>query len=277
MNTILKITLAVVGIGFMLVLLLFGTFFVRQVAYAMPMNWRTPFYNQSGPGPFPPGSDYRGMWGRGGMHPGTGSFQMPWGQNGCRGYDDGYGWGDSTSVEPISIDAAQDAVEKYIKALGYGDLEIGESMIFSNHAYVQIIETDTGIGAMEVLVDPVSSAVYPEFGPNMMWNIKYGMHAGSAPGRGYEMMGGFNYSDFDLSEPMEIGAEEAASIAQDYLARVNSPLTVDDHGDQFYGYYTFHTLNNGQIEGMLSINGYTGEVFIHSWHGEFLEMEHAHG
>ena len=90
MNTILKITLAVVGIGFMLVLLLFGTFFVRQVAYAMPMNWRTPFYNQSGPGPFPPGSDYRGMWGRGGMHPGTGSFQMPWGQNGCRGYDDGY-------------------------------------------------------------------------------------------------------------------------------------------------------------------------------------------
>ena len=38
MNTILKITLAVVGIGFMLVLLLFGTYFVRQVAYAMPMN-----------------------------------------------------------------------------------------------------------------------------------------------------------------------------------------------------------------------------------------------
>ncbi|MCK4725805.1 MAG: hypothetical protein KAT29_08380 [Anaerolineales bacterium] len=54
MNTILKITLAVVGIGFMLVLLIFGTFFVRQVAYAMPLNWRTPSFNQIDPGPFPP-------------------------------------------------------------------------------------------------------------------------------------------------------------------------------------------------------------------------------
>ena len=67
------------------------------------------------------------MWGRGGMHPGTGSFQMPWGQNGCRGYDNGKGWGDSTSVEPISIDAAQDAVEKYVNALGYGNLGLVKS------------------------------------------------------------------------------------------------------------------------------------------------------
>jgi len=276
MNTILKVILAVVGIGFMLVLLIFGTFFVSQVAYAMPMNWRTPSVNQSGPDPFPPDSDFGGMWGRGGMHHGTGSFQMPWGQSGCRGYDNGSGWGDSTSVEPISIDVAQDAVEKYINAFGYGNLEIGEIMIFSNHAYAQIIETDTGIGAMEVLVDPVSGSVYPEFGPNMMWNIKYGMHAGSSPGRGYGMMGWLNDQNYDLSEPMAIGLEEAANIAQDSLVRVNSPLTVDDHGDQFHGYYTFHTLNNGQTEGMLSVNGYSGEVFIHSWHGEFLEMEHAH-
>jgi hypothetical protein len=110
----------------------------------------------------------------------------------------------------------------------------------------------------------------------MMWDIKDGMHAGSGSERGYGMMGWLNDQNYDLSAPMEIDAVEAASIAQDYLVRVNSPLTVDDHGNQFYSYYTFHTLNGGQIEGMLSVNGYTGEVFIHSWHGEFLEMEHAH-
>ena len=112
-------------------------------------------------------------------------------------------------------------------------------MIFSNHAYAQIIETETVTGAMEVLVDPGSGSVCPEYGPNMMWNIKDGMHAGSSSERGYGMMGWLNDQNCDLSAPMEIDAVEAASIAQDYLVRVNSSLTVDDHGDQFYSTIPF--------------------------------------
>jgi len=37
-------------------------------------------------------------------------------------------------------------------------------------------------------------------------------------------------------------------------------------------YYTLHVLNDGQIEGMLSVNGYRGQVWYHSWHGQFVNM-----
>jgi hypothetical protein len=30
-------------------------------------------------------------------------------------------------------------------------------------------------GAMELLVDKSSGAIFPEYGPNMMWNLKYGI------------------------------------------------------------------------------------------------------
>ena len=276
MNTFLKFALAVLVIGFMLVLFLFGGIFVRQVAYAMPMNWWTPSISQTEPGPYPPNSGFGGMWGRGWMHSGRGDIQMPWGQSGCWGLQNGSGWDNSTNAEPLSIGAAHDAVERYINASDNGNLEVGEIMIFSNHAYAQIIESDTEIGAMEVLVDPISVSVYPEYGPNMMWNLKYGMHAGNGPGRGHGMMGRSYNPNIDLSEPMQINASEAASIAQDYLTQINSPLTVDDHAEQFYGYYTFDTLEDGNPSGMLSVNGYTGDVFIHVWHGEFIEMEDAH-
>ena len=57
-------------------------------------------------------------------------------------------------------------------------------MIFDNNAYARITEKSTGIGAMELLVDPASLVVFPEYGPNMMWNLKYGMMSGAG------MMGG---------------------------------------------------------------------------------------
>jgi len=276
MNTFLKIALVVVSVGFVLVLFVFGVFFVRQVAYAMPMNWGAPGSNQTDQGPYPANSGYGGMWGRGWMHSGRGITQMPWGEYGCGRMQNGTGWDTSSTAEPLSLDAAHDAVERYIKTSEFDNLEIGEIMIFSNHAYAQIIESDSRIGAMEVLVDPVSGSVIPEFGPNMMWNLKYGMHAGSSPGGGHGMMGWSYDSDIDISEPMPINAQEAASIAQDYLTRNNSALTVDDHTERFYGYYTFDTLEGGNPSGMLSVNGYSGDVFIHVWHGEFIEMEDAH-
>ena len=48
--------------------------------------------------------------------------------------------------------------------------------------------------------------------------------------------------------------------------------TADEHADAFYGYYTIHTLENGEVVGMLSVNGFTGQVFPHTWHGELVEM-----
>jgi hypothetical protein len=40
---------------------------------------------------------------------------------------------------------------------------------------------------------------------------------------------------------------------------------------EFYGYYTFDFTVNGKIAGMLSVNGNTGQVWYHSWHGDFIQ------
>jgi hypothetical protein len=40
---------------------------------------------------------------------------------------------------------------------------------------------------------------------------------------------------------------------------------------QFYGYYTIDFEKDGKVIGMLSVNGYSGQVFLHTWHGTFIE------
>lgn len=39
---------------------------------------------------------------------------------------------------------------------------------------------------------------------------------------------------------------------------------------QFPGYYTMDFLKDGKTAGMLSVNGYTGQVWYHTWHGNFI-------
>jgi hypothetical protein len=149
-------------------------------------------------------------------------------------------------------------------------------MIFDNHAYAQIVEKDTGTGVLELLVDPTTKAVYPEMGPAMMWNQKYGMMSGYGRyGMMGGMMGGFNapgQPDTALPE-MTVTPEQAVAAAQTYLdtyfAAAN--LTAMDHVNTFYGYYTLHLQRDGQTVGMLGVNGYTGAVWPHTWHGRFLE------
>jgi len=167
------------------------------------------------------------------------------------------------SSEIISLEDAENAVEEYIKNYpGYKDLRISEIMIFDNHAYAQVIEEDTGIGAFEVLIDPNTYDVNLEQGASMMWNSKYGHMRRS-------MMGGVfpqNGEDMFLSE------EDAIATANKYLANIGSNLSADDHADQFYGYYTLHTLEDGEVVGMLSVNGYSGQIIIHNWHGDLIAM-----
>ncbi len=168
--------------------------------------------------------------------------------------------------EPLPLFEVERTIELYLTDYRDTDLHIGEIMIFDNHAYAEIVESDTGIGAMEVLVDPSTLSVYPEYGPNMMLNQKYGRVRGSM------MSGGFNGSIEGNYSVMPISKDEAVKIAQDYLDSHAKDLDADDHADPFYGYYTIHTINEGEVYGMLSVNGYNGQVFIHSWHGNFIEM-----
>ncbi len=71
---------------------------------------------------------------------------------------------------------------------------------------------------------------------------------------------------------MSVTEEQADQYAQKFVdgylpgAKIGEP-------ERFYGYYTLHTLQNGQVQGMLSVNGYTGSVWYHTWHGPFLGMK----
>jgi hypothetical protein len=177
------------------------------------------------------------------------------------------------------------AAEAYIKNSGLDGLEVGEIMVFDNNAYAIVMEKSTGKGAFELLADSGTQAAYPEYGPNMMWNLKYGgMSRGGmtlAPGasagvggRGGWMMGGSNNgkaTPANVSAEMPVTREQAISTAQIYLDQYIPGATAADDPMQFYGYYTMDFEQNGKVAGMLSVNGYNGQVFLHTWHGTFVE------
>jgi hypothetical protein len=170
----------------------------------------------------------------------------------CEG---GYATPANPDGQPITLEQAQDAVQMYVAGLGYSNLKVDEVMEFTQNFYAIVKETDTGIGAMELLVDKYSAVVGPEYGPNMMWNAKYSMHSSGT-----------------ATETTTVQPEEALSIAQRWLDTNRPGASVESHADAFYGYYTVHTLKDGKINGMLSVNGATGQVWYHNWHGDFVQM-----
>jgi hypothetical protein len=175
----------------------------------------------------------------------------------------GQGYAAPGSESVLSLNDAQAAVERYI--LGYDGLHVTEVMEFKRNFYAIVAEEDTGIGAMEILVDRSSGAVGPEPGPNMMWNVKYGMHGGGRMG----MMGG------PVTGEMTLSPEDAEKAAQRWLDD-NLPGRTAGEADAFYGYYTLHFSKDGQIKGMLSVHGSDGDVWYHSWHGGFVGMTGEH-
>lgn len=174
----------------------------------------------------------------------------------------------------LTVEETKNAVKDFLAVYGNDDLIISEIMIFDNNGYAVITEMSTGIGAFELLIDPVDKYVYPEYGPNRMWNLKYGMH-----GRAGMMAGrmGTNWrqrisTDQNIPSEMPISVTEAQAIAQDYLDEDHPGAVLSDHLTPFYGYYTIDVERDANIFGMLSVNGFTGQVFYHHWHGEFIEM-----
>ena len=205
--------------------------------------------------------------------------------NGNRGYGMGpgmmgnYGRNTGTNLNstPLTVEQAKQAAEKYIESFNLKGLETGEVMIFENNAYVVVKESDTGLGAFELLVDSASQVAYPEYGPNMMWNLKYGGrgHGSMMAGNG-GMMGGWNYQyqiPSDASEELTVTPEQAVQYAQQFLDNNYAGATAATDPMPFYGYYTLDFEKDGQIVGMLSVNGYNGQIFMHTWHGTFIEED----
>lgn len=86
------------------------------------------------------------------------------------------------------------------------------------------------------------------------------------------MMNGWSRSTpADLSAEMTVTPEQAIEYAQTYLDANFAGATVSASPMQFYGYYTLDYEKGGKVAGMLSVNGYSGQVFVHTWHGAFIE------
>ena len=166
----------------------------------------------------------------------------------------------------------QQAVVTYLA--GYydnPDLAVVELMEFEQNFYAQVAEKSTEINACELLIDPYTGAVQPEYGPNRMWNTKYGQMSDQGGMMPSSAMDGL--ASLRPSAEMPVTAAQASKLAQQYLETQKPGLTAEPGSAVFYGYYTVHSLDKaGNTVGMLSVNGYTGQVWYHIWHGKFIGM-----
>jgi hypothetical protein len=137
--------------------------------------------------------------------------------------------GDTHSVG--SLDEARSAFERAVEGYGNPNLKVGEVLEFSNNYYAEVKEKNTGIGAMELLINRPGYRVYQGPGPNMMWNTKYGMMSRGGyghmmrPGRGMMgpkgggMMGGSSASASagnarsNTTDKMDVSPDRARKIA----------------------------------------------------------------
>ena len=147
-------------------------------------------------------------------------------------------------ARPLAEDEAKARLQSFVDRFAPG-AKVRDLMAFAQNYYAQIVD-ESGRGLGEVLVDRYTGAVYPEPGPNMMWNR--GPAGWSAPSR------------YDL--------EAAKQLAADFLNGFLPGARIMEE-QAFPGYSTFDFGRDGTL-GMLSINAYTGEVWVHSWHGPFL-------
>ena len=175
--------------------------------------------------------------------------------------------------QTITMDNAVQLFKDYLTRLGNPNLALHEVEEYQNNFYAAYYEKNTGIFAFQMLIwkpgsiwtggmmgnGVMSGVVMPEPGPNMMWNTKYGVMGG--------MMAIYRQT---AASNMTVTPEQAKTIAQQYLDSSLSGTLAGDV-DMFYGYYNVDVLKGGNTFGMLSVNGYNGQVWYHSWHGTYIQ------
>jgi len=239
------------------------TVFAMALALIALVAFTIPTFAQGPTGGNPWGGfGMMGGYGRGGMMGGFAPGQAitpttPYGWGGMMG---GYGY--APNATPVTLDQAVTRAQQYVAAYNNSDLQLDEVEEYAWNFYVVVKEKNTGTGAFQLIVDKSSGAVYPEMGPNMMWNTKYSPMV--------FMMGGWFAQ---APSKMTVSAEQARANAEQYLKSYLPNATLDKSVDAFYGYYNLDVLQNDKTFGMLSVNGYTGEVWYHTWHGAFVQSK----
>jgi hypothetical protein len=190
------------------------------------------------------------------------------------------------SSRPLSMAQAVEILRQWPAAHRLDDLVLDEVEAYTENFYGQFKERETGRGAGQVLVDRYTGRAMPEMGPNMMWNTKYGMMGGmgmtSGTGMGGNMMnGGMDGMGMPgmMGQPAPPGGTTSGTQISEAQARQNAnrflsgyfPGAMAGDADSFYGYYHFDVMRGGRQVGMLSVNAGSGQVWYHTWHGEFIE------
>lgn len=149
---------------------------------------------------------------------------------------------------PVTQEESRQKMEDFARQYG-SNVEVDDFMAFSSNYYAILRATDSGQGIAEILVDRYSGLAYPEPGPNMMWNTRSGTGRTKAEGTDYDLAG-------------------AKKLAEDFLTGyLPGAHIIESH--EMSGYYTFD-FGRQDIEGMLSVNAYSGQIWVHTWHGPYL-------
>lgn len=172
----------------------------------------------------------------------------------------------------VRMDDAVDIATRYLQRMGTAASALGLDEVeeWEFNFYVVVKEqSPSTYKAFQLIIDKWTGAVLPEPGPNMMWNQKY---AGMMwrPFYGRE---GVTGNLLPGTIPMVVSPEAANTTAIDFL-RQRFPavaLTLSTSADKFYGYYNFDVNGPSGKYGMLSVNGMTGQVWYHTWHGNFIQ------
>ena len=143
---------------------------------------------------------------------------------------------------PISREEAERRAADFARRLGDGSVA-EDLMGFTENYYAVIEEGSSGAAITEILVDRYTGQVTLEPGPAMMWRVR----AGTSPA------------------PPAYDLEAARSLADAFL-RGYLPGSRVQESHALPGYFTFDFGRNG-TEGMLSVNAYTGGIWVHTWHG----------
>jgi hypothetical protein len=213
------------------------------------------------------------------MAAGPGGTHGPGMMGGAFGGVGGGGTGAAGMGTPTAAQLSRVAsqVNSWLASNGYPGFKAAEVMAFTNNDYVAVHD-QKGKPAFELLTDLNTNWLMEE-PPSMMWNTRYGMMGdyGSriGPMMGGSMMGG-SWNSWSARGTGKVNTTAAAvTIANRWLATAHpgEQVASDAGGSamgKFPGYYTFDTTYRGKTYGMLSVNGTTGAVWYHGWHGTFL-------
>lgn len=151
--------------------------------------------------------------------------------------------------KPITQDEALRNMQNLSRQYG-SNVEVEDFMVFSGNYYAVLKDLNSSQYMAEILVDRYSGSAYAEPGPNMMWNTQLGAGRAKAEGADYDMAG-------------------AEKLAGDFLTGYLPGAQILE-SKAMPGYYTFD-FGRQEIEGMLSVNAYSGQIWVHTWHGFYLE------